>query len=348
MAEVCRKVDEWIRDTIEHELRKQERRCKKWPWPLNYVCGWVTSIIRWTTTVLRKITKVVCETILMIVFIFATIINIVYLIPLVGPWLRAIIRVIGWWFSYWLGQLVDGAGAIFGVRATKHLRVHVIPLCVRDVPLAYRANLQAAMHQVEETFYQRAKIRVHTTFHEPMRDPPESALRMGTHVDLVLDHAWLKGTWYQSNTIRLFEDSLAFLLGVWHPIVVYIIEEVGYDGLGNTAGASGGPVVDWVVVERDSVVDHVVAPAGYPSNPVVHPVSPYPPTVALPYVAGAPTDNPFYGKYIIAHELCHALGLLGHVNSDQHELMFAEWIKGDALSPFQVGLIRNSPHVSFF
>ena len=32
---------------------------------------------------------------------------------------------------------------------------------------------------------------VHTTFHEPIRNPPENALRLGTDVDLILDEAWL-------------------------------------------------------------------------------------------------------------------------------------------------------------
>src|SRR5918996_3107492 len=124
------------------------------------------------------------------------------------------------------------------------------------------------MRETERILYDRAQIRVHTTFHEPVRNPPENALRLGTEGDLILDEAWLKGTWHQMNAIKLFESNIWTLLGVGHPVIVYVIREVGYDGPGSVAGASGGPFVAWVAVERDFVIPQVGADtAGKPPQP---------------------------------------------------------------------------------
>jgi hypothetical protein len=75
------------------------------------------------------------------------------------------------------------------------------------------------------------------------------------------------------------------------------------------------------------------------------PLVPFPPTVASTAVAGIP--NIKYQQRVVAHEICHALGLLGHANSSAGELMVPGTITGDALSPFQVGIIRSSGHVTF-
>jgi hypothetical protein len=126
-----------------------------------------------------------------------------------------------------------------------------------------------------------------------------------------------------------------------------VIREVGYDGPGAVVGASGGPFTDWVAVERDSVVAQVVLnPA---TGMAASPLQPFPPTVASAAgVAGIPnTKYVGSGKYVVAHEICHALGLFGHANSGAGELMSASDISGDALSPFQVGIIRSSAPVTF-
>ena len=339
---VCKEVEEWIEETVEQEVEKQEQRCKKWPWPLSWLCSIVTFIVKVLVTIVRKITRVVCEVIGFVLNVVAAIFNILLALPFIGPIIKAIIRLITAAASYAVGQ-IDGLGRLIGIRTVKNLRVHVIPLCEGNIPLAYQMHLSAAMRETERIFYDRAEIRVHTTFHDPIRNPPENALRLGTEVDLVLDEVWLKGTWHQMQTVKLFETNIWSLIGIGHPIIIYVIREVGYDGPGTVVGTSGGPFTDWVAVERDTVVDQVVADA---AGNAATPLSPHPPTVAT----GSPSTavaNPSYNRFVIAHELCHALGLLGHANSGMGELMAPANINGDALSPFQVGIIRNSAHVTF-
>jgi hypothetical protein len=344
---ICKDTVEWIEKNIEQEIQKQEQRCKKWPWPLSWLCSVVTFIAKIWVIIVEKLVTVVCEAVGVVVNALAAVVNVILAIPIIGPLIKAVIRLFTWVISYLIG-LLDGLGRLVGIRITKHLRVHVIPLCEGDIPLAYEANLAPIMRETERILYERAQIRVHTTFHEPILNPPEDALRIGTGFDLVLDEAWFKGSWHQMQTVKLFESNAWSLLAVGHPILVFVVREVGYDGPGRVAGVSGGPFTDWVAVERDWVVSQVVATA--PGGPAATPLSPYPPTVASPSPT-AGVDNYNYvwrgGKYFIAHEICHALGLLGHENSDPGELMVPGQISGDALSPFQVGIIRSSAHVTF-
>lgn len=339
---VCRDVEEWIKENIEQEIEQQERRCRKWPWPLSWLCSLVTFIVKIIVTVWRKIVRVVCEVIAFAVNVIAAVLNLILAIPIIGPLIKAAIRFVTGALSYVVG-LIDGFGRLIGIRITKHLRVHVLPLCEGNIPLAYEGHLTAIMQETARILYDRAQIRVHTTFHEPIRNPPRTALRLGTEVELVLDELWLKGTWHQGNTVKLFESNFWSLIGIGHPVVVYVIREVGYDGPGTVIGASGGPFVDWVAVERDFVIPQVVAA---PDGTAATPLSPFPPTVATP-VAVTPVANPSYRQRVVAHEICHALGLLGHANSGPGELMASGNITGDALSPLQVGIVRSSAHVTF-
>jgi hypothetical protein len=352
MATICKDVQERIEKKVwkpvDDWVKRTENKCKKKPWwnPIRWFCWLLTTvvkIVRWVLVpIITFVLRVICEVVNVLLNVVAAIVNIVLAIPIIGPIIKAIIRAVVTAGSYVIG-LLDGLGRLFGIRITKHLRVHVMPLCEGVIPLAYEAHLAPIMRETERILYARAQIRVHTTFHEPIRNPPENALRLGTEVDLIADEAWLKGTWHQMQTVKLFESNLWSLLAVGHPIVVYVVREVGYDGPGTVVGASGGPFTDWIAVERDSVVPQIVADAtGAPATPL----SPYPPTMASSTVT-VPVPNPSYAQRVIAHEICHSLGLLGHANSNPGELMVPGNITGDALSPFQVGIIRSSGHVTF-
>lgn len=350
---ICREIQETIEEKVwkpvDEWVEKTEQRCKEYDWwdPRGWVCWLVTifvKVVKWVLDVIvRTFGRVVCEVLVFVLNVVAAILNVALAFPIIGPIVKAIIRAISTAVSYVVG-LVDGAARLAGIRITKHLRVHVMILCDGVFPLAYEAHLTPIMQETARILYDRAQIRIHTTFHAPIRNPPDNALRLGTEEDLILDELWLKGTWHQMQTVKLFESNMWSLLAIGHPIVVYVIREVGYDGPGRVLGASGGPFTDWVAVERDSVVPIVVADATgtIPATPL----SPFPPTVALPNPTVG-VANPSYRQRIIAHEICHSLGLLGHSNSNPGELMVSGNITGDALSPFQVGIIRNSSHVTF-
>lgn len=358
MATICKtyqdRIEQKVWEPIDDWIKKTEQRCEEYDWwnPIGWFCWLVTivvKVVKWVARIIVTIVfRTICEVINFLANAVSAVINFVLALPVIGPIIKAFIRTVVTVVSYVVG-LADGLGRLIGIRITKHMRVHVVPLCEGNIPLATQQHLDAVMTETARIFYARAQIRVHTTFHEPIRNPPKDALRIGTGVDLILDEAWLKGSWHQLQTIKIFESNIWSLLGVGHPILVYVIREVGYDGTGGpVVGASGGPFFDWVAVERDSVISQVVAnPA---TGLAASPVQPFPPTVAAsPVVTGTP--NMLYlgsGKYVVAHEICHALGLLGHANSGSGELMAASNISGDALSPFQVGIIRSSAPVTFF
>ena len=185
--------------------------------------------------------------------------------------------------------------------------MHVIPLCEGDLPLAYETHLAPILRATGRILYDRAQIRVHTTFHEPYRNPPENALRLGAEFDLILDEAWLKGTWHQMQTVKLLESNPSSLIALGHPIIVYVVREVGYNGPGKVVSASGGPIY-----RLDRSGARFSSRWWWP-DPTTElealPLSPYPPTVA-----SSPGIPPrITKKYLNSRELyvfpriCHAL-----------------------------------------
>jgi hypothetical protein len=353
MATICKDIQDRIEEKVwqpyDDWVTTTEKKCKKYDWwnPVGWFCWLVTivlKVVRWfLAIVVTFVFRVVCEVVNFLANLAAAIINILLAIPILGFIIKFIIKAVVTVISYIVG-LADGLARLAGIRTIKHLRVQVIPLCEGNIPLAYETHLIPIMQETERIFYDRAGIRITTRFHEPYRNPPENALRLGTQADLIADELWLKGTWHQLQTLKLFESNIWSVLGIGHPVIVYVIREVGYDGTGNVIGASGGPFTDWIAVERDSVVSMVVAG---PGGMAAKPLSPFPPTVALPSAVTG-IANTQYRPRVIAHEICHSLGLLGHSNSNPGELMVPGFITGDSLSPFQVGIIRNSGHVTFF
>lgn len=358
MATICKDIQETFEtevwEPIDDWVQRTEERCEEYDWwnPVGWFCWLVTivvKVVRWAArTIVNVVFRTVCEVINFLANAVSAVVNVILAFPILGAIVRAIIKAVVTVLSYVVG-LVDGIGRALGIRITKHLRVHVIPLCEGVIPLASEIHLGQVMRETERIFYDRAQIRVHTTIHEPLRNPPESALRLGTEWDLIADELWLKGSWHQLQTVKIFESNLWSLVGVGHPIIVYVIREVGYDGAGTVTGASGGPFTDWIAVERDSVIPTVVADATGTTPALL--LAPFPPTVASTSVSPTPniptSNNTGYQQRLIAHEICHALGLLGHANAGSTDLMVADKIIGDALSPFQVGIIRSSAPVTF-
>ena len=204
----------------------------------------VVKVVKWVArTIVTIVFRTICEVINFLANAVSAVINFVLALPVLGPIIKAFIRTAVTVVSYVVG-LADGLGRLIGIRITKHLRVHVVPLCEGNIPLATSSTFDAVMTETARIFDARAQIRMHVTFHEPIRNPPKDALRLGTGVDLILDEAWLKGSWHQLQTVKIFELNIWSLLGVGHPILVYVIREVGYDWTGGpVVGSVGRPIL---------------------------------------------------------------------------------------------------------
>lgn len=69
MAIECVEIQEWIEEEVtkpvEEWVERQEERCKNWPWPLNWACKVVTTLVKvvtWVTEIVGKwVTRTVCK-----------------------------------------------------------------------------------------------------------------------------------------------------------------------------------------------------------------------------------------------------------------------------------------------
>src|SRR5262245_53762616 len=169
MPTICREVQDWVEEQIEQPIEEwittTEKKCSDYDWwnPLGWICWIVTTLVRVVTFVLitvgKWVARVVCEVVNFVVSVAAAIVNLVLAIPVIGPILKAVIRAITAVHSYVMGQL-DGLARVIGIRVTKHLRVHVIPLCEGNIPLAYQTHLMPIMEETARILYERAQIRV--------------------------------------------------------------------------------------------------------------------------------------------------------------------------------------------
>ena len=71
MAIECVETQEWIEEEVtkpfEEWVKKREEKCKNWPWPLNWACKIVTTLVKVVTWVVEKVGKWVVRTVCKIV-----------------------------------------------------------------------------------------------------------------------------------------------------------------------------------------------------------------------------------------------------------------------------------------
>jgi hypothetical protein len=327
--EVCKEVQEWVEENIEQEIEKQEQRCKSWPWPFNWVCSAVTFVVKVIVTIGKWITRVVCEVVTVFVSIAAMLGNFILAIPLVGPFLRMAFRAGMWAASLFVG-FFDGLLRAAGARTTKKLRIYIVPLSVNGVALATEDQLVPIAENTRRIFRERLDVDAQIKIENSIADVPDFALDIGwaggafwNGAGAVWKEYSLAGSWYQIQTLKYLENAFANLIGIANPIIVYVVREIGNDGTfadpskAGFQGVSLGPLADWVAVEAPAVI------APTPHSP-----------------------NIGYDSLIIAHEIGHALGYLSH-DEDAGNLMFRGEKTGDYLTPFQVGLMRSSPKITY-
>jgi hypothetical protein len=322
--EVDKKVTEVFEETIETVFEKVDKFCEDLPWPFDWVCHAIVTIIRIVEVVVKTIVRVYVQTVCYLVAgtisLLAWAFQYLLLIPIIGPFLKWFVGGLVWLWSQFVGW-VDAAGGLAGLRPIKHLRLEVFILQRPDGTWTTQQPAMAPMlANTESIFRSRADIKVHTTIHYPDSAAPSGALTIGTEIDpgigMIMEDATEAGMYFQSLIAsRLGEDSPWFVLKVGAPLVVFVVDQVE----GSFNGCSGGVFLDYICVEGRSMA-----------------------TVST----------------LVAHEMGHALALQhdalpNPAGGDASNLMYYQdpvapgVARGNNLSPFQRSIARSSPHVTY-
>lgn len=343
MVEVCVKattrVEEAFKETIEHSISKIDQVCEDLPWPLDWFCHAVTTVIKWVETVVKTIVKVwvtlVCYPLMLALTLLAETFQLLLAVPIVGTILKWGIGAIVWLGSQLIGLFEAGIGFI-GIRLIKHLRVHIIVLMRDDRTLtAPLDRIGLAVQRAESIFRSRAEVKIQSYIHQVNTPSPRNALYVDTDAGLFGEDMTGAGFYYQTTiTEMLWDDNPWFAIRVGAPVVVFVV-----DGIGTTEiGCSAGPLVDYVCVAGSQMI---VSPL---SRGMLVTSS----TPAEPLGSGIAQAST-----TLAHELGHACGLmhdnfLDCTSGDATNLMYCtEPRRGDNLSPFQRAIVRSSPHVTY-
>jgi hypothetical protein len=312
-------VDEVITETFDRVTTRIDEVCEDLPWPLDWFCHAVTTVIKWVETVVRTVTrtiiKVVCTPVETALNAIGDVVNTLLEIPILGAFIRWVRGAMVYAISQ-VGGLADTAAGLIGIRPIKTLTLHVIVLMKEDGSLlAKAADVDSCLRNTDHIYRDRAEIRIRSSVHNVSEPSPSNALYVDSDTGFFGEDATGAGMYFQQMMTELVGEGSSRATGLWAPVVAFIVEGVGDK---DTKGCSGGPLADYVVVEPEVVNG---------------------------------TDN------TLAHEVGHALGLLhdnilfGESKGDRTNLMFWATSKrnprGDNLSPFQRGLVRASPHVSY-
>ncbi len=346
IMEICETVvqqfEETWTETIESFVKKVDHVCEDLPWPLDWLCHAVVTVLKIVTEIIhfiiRVVVTVVCYTIAIVLAIAGAIINVVLTIPFLGTWVKALVGGVVWLWSQFIGLFDAGLGLI-GIRPIKNLRLHVIILMRPDrTPTVRAEHITLCLDRTSDIFRRRADIKLTITVHQVLTPSVKNALTVDSgFVGLAMEDAGDAGMYFQS-TMRdmLFEHGILFSIRIGAPVVVFIVDGAGE---ADTSGCSAGPAADYVCVEGCFMV---TPPQTSPIGPDYQQKDYY----SMAHAAST-----------LAHEVCHALGLahdgLDLVSGDSTNLMHRQLYpnglnRGDNLSPLQRAIIRSSPHVTYF
>lgn len=346
--EVCKNIvktiEEEFEQTVTDWVKKVETFCEDLPWPLDWFCKVVTTLIKVVTTIVFTIVKVyvtlVCYPIVAALTLGGEIINLILSIPIIGPiikwWIGALVFV----WSQFVGA-IDAVGGLVGIRPIKHLRLHIIILMRDDRTLTVPPDrVGLVVQRTESIFRARADVKIHTTVHQVNTPSPRNALYVDTGAGLLAEDMTGAGFYFQTTIAEmLWEHNFLFAIRVGAPIVAFIVDGVGTTSL----GCSSGPLADYICVEGGQML----VPRRVDGAPVTAPIPPEPPGAVMGQASAT-----------LAHEMGHACGLLHDTvtdvaNGDPTNLMYGYattpggMARGDNLSPFQRAVIRSSPHVTY-
>lgn len=232
--QLSQKIETTWTDTIHHAVKTAQKQCKKWPWPLSWLCKVVTTIFEWVETIVHTLIQIFVTTICHIVQA---------LIAIVG----AIVQLFVDLWQRFIG-MVDFITGLFGFLPIKNLRLHVVILRGSDhVLTAPEAQVNQAIERTKQIFRDRAKVKVVSTVHILGGPSPGYALQIKSGIGCVFDQFSDAGAYFRF----LFETELtgllpAFWLRIGTPLVAFIVQGVGDD---TSDGCSSGPLGDYVCVE---------------------------------------------------------------------------------------------------
>lgn len=298
-ANVSQKIESFWNEYVHHSITKAEKKCKKWPWPLSWLCKLVTTIIEWVETIVHWVTQVIVTVVCHWYQFLAALVELI---------VRAVVEI---WLR--LVGLIDFIAGLALILPLKNLRLHVIILRQADGSLtAPEDEVNQAIKRAAEILHDRAKVKLIPTVHVMHDSSPDYALQVKSGVGFFLDLVSDAGAYFRFVMDTQLPGLIpAFVFRIATPIVAFVTRGVGDD---IAVGCSSGPLGDYVCVEGDSM---------------------------------------HYYKITLAHELCHACGLL-HDYFDGTNLMYPNdtldngMPAGTNLSPFQRGIVRGSTHVTYF
>ncbi len=344
--DVVKKIEKAFEETIESWVKQVDKVCEDLFWPLDWFCHLVTRLVKIVVTIVKTVVTtlvtVVCYPLAVVLNLAAEAIQLVLSIPIIGPILKWIIGAVVWVWSQFIG-LIDMVGGLIGIRPIKHLRLHVIILMRDDRTLTVPSSrVHFAVERAESIFRARAQVKIHTTVHQVNTPSPRNALYVDSGVGLLGEDMTGAGLYFQTTiTEMLWEDNTSFVVRIGAPVVAFVVDGVG----GSAIGCSAGPLMDYLCVEGGQMLVSPQGPGA--SAPVVAPIPPEPPGATFAQASAT-----------LAHEIGHACGLLHDNvtdcrNGDSTNLMYcspqtpAKVARGDNLSPFQRGIVRSSPHVTY-
>jgi len=239
---VCSQISQTIENTwneyVHHTITQAQKQCKKWPWPLSWLCKIVTTIIEWVETIVHVVIQVVVTTVCHFYQALAAIVE-------------ALIRLV---FELWLRfiGLIDFVAALALILPLKNLRLHVVILRLSDGSLtASEDDVNLAIKRTVEIYRDRARIKVVPTVHVMHDSSPAYALQVKSGVGFFLDQASDAGAYFRQV---MYTELTGLLPAFWYrigtPIVAFVTQGVGDD---TAVGCSSGPLGDYICVEGTSM-----------------------------------------------------------------------------------------------
>jgi len=225
---VCEQItqtfDNSWNEYIHHQVKEQQKKCKKWPWPLSWLCSIFWKLIEWTETIFHLIISVILTTICHTIQLFIMVVK-----TLFDLFVDLVLRLLGWF---------DFVAGLFGILPIKKLRLHVVILMKSDGQLTTtveRANESIA--RAREILRARARIKLIAAVHVMDEPAPHYALQVKTGVGFFVDQLSDTGAYFWQVIETKMPGLLPqFWLRIATPIVAFITEGIGGEEAHGCAG----------------------------------------------------------------------------------------------------------------